>query len=306
MVILNPFKPNFRSFLFHIASILAVFATAAPAFAEECKVIVVKSADLKPHQDVLRGFKDVCFCSVREVKLKESDSLDKILRKKPDLVFTIGAFALKKVRSLKDLPIVYALSVLPETDRELSLNISGVNMDVPPDAYLAAMKEVFSGANRVGLLYDPKNTQSFVDKATRSFSEGGVELTAVRISGNAGLASTLGDLRGKIDILWMLPDPSVVTPETVEYLLRFSIQNNVPIFTFSKKYVEMGAIASLDVDPYDMGAQAADIANMLVTGQKGPIRVSPRTHHLSVNMKAAKKMGIRITDELGRKVNNVE
>ena len=56
-------------------------------------------------------------------------------------------------------------------------------------------------------------------------------------------------MQGKIDILWMLPDATVVTDETVELLLRFSFQHDVPMFSFSKKYVEVGAVASLDVDP---------------------------------------------------------
>lgn len=306
MVISNPFKSISLYLFLIIASMLAVLSAAALNSAEAFEVVVVKSADLKPHQDVLRGFKDVCSCTVREVKIKDGDNLDKIRRKKPDLVFAIGATALKRVRNLNDLPIVYTLAVLSETDRELPPNISGVSMNISPATYLTAIKEVFPGANRIGLLYDPKNAQTYVDEAKRSFSKGGLELTAVSVSGHAGLASTLGDLRSKIDILWMLPDPSVVTPEIVEYLLRFSIQNDLPIFAFSRKYVDMGAVASLDVDPYDMGAQAGELAKTIASGQKGPIRVSPRKTHLSINIKAAKKMGIKINDELTRKVNNAE
>jgi len=306
MVISYPFIPLPRLILLLTVSMLAVFAAPSPASAETCEVIVVKSAELKPHQDVLRGFKDVSACTVREVRLKDGEGVEKLRKKRPDLVFVIGATAFRKVHSLKDLPVVYALVVLPDSERALSPNVSGVNMEVPPAAYLSAMKEVFPVTKRVGLLYDPKNTQSYVDKAARTFSEGGVELAAVSMSDNAGFASTLKDLRSKIDILWMLPDPSVVTPETVEYLLRFSIQHDLPIFTFSKKYVEIGAVASIDVDPYDMGAQAAEIADKIIAGQKEPVRVSPRTTHLSISMKAANKMGIKIKDEPARKVNNVE
>jgi putative ABC transport system substrate-binding protein len=102
----------------------------------------------------------------------------------------------------------------------------------------------------------------------------------------------------------MLPDATVVTGDTVELLLRFSFQHAVPIFSFSKKYVEMGAVASLDVDPYDMGVQAAEILSKVAAHHSDAIRVYARKSHLTVNKNVAAKMGLPIRDEVLKKVNN--
>jgi len=179
-------------------------------------------------------------------------------------------------------------------------------MEIPPEAYFAAMKQVFPAAKRVGLLYDPLNTETFVGEAARDARAAGLELSNRKVPDPAGLAASLGTMRDTIDILWILPDPTVVTPETIDYLLRFSIQHNIPLFTFSKKYVEMGAIASLDVDPYDMGAQAADIAKRIAAKGKAPMRVYARKARLSINRKAANKMGVTIDSETARRVDNAD
>jgi putative ABC transport system substrate-binding protein len=68
----------------------------------------------------------------------------------------------------------------------------------------------------------------------------------------------------------------------------------VPVFSFSRKYVDMGAVASLDVDPYDMGTQAAGIASRLIGHTAEPLRVYARKHELSINEIVAAKMGIAI------------
>jgi putative ABC transport system substrate-binding protein len=116
----------------------------------------------------------------------------------------------------------------------------------------------------------------------------------------------LDEMRGKIDVLWMLPDPTVITTEMVDYLLRFSFQYNVPIFSFSNKYVEMGAVAALVADPYDMGVQAGEIVNRLQAGRSDAPRAYAKASRLTINTKVAAKMGLKISDEILRRANTID
>ena len=131
-------------------------------------------------------------------------------------------------------------------------------------------------------------------------------MTVKEVHDPSGIATALDGMRGKIDLLWMLPDPTVVADETVDYLLRFSIQHNIPIFTFSKKYIEMGAVASLDMDPYDMGVQAAEMVNRTATGGKETARVYARAARLSVNEIAMKKLRLKVADEMVKRAGKGE
>jgi putative ABC transport system substrate-binding protein len=282
-----------------------VFSAVLPLPVHAFNVIVITSAELKPYEDALRGFRDACNCDVEALRMEDYEGGVELLRKSPNAVVAIGTSAFKKVRTIKDLPVVYTMVIPSETAGALAPNISGVSMDIAPAAYIAAMKEVFPGARRIGLVYDPRNTRAFVEEALKSAASSGLELFATAVKTPSAAAAGIDGMRGRIDIFWMVPDPTVVTAETVDYLLRFSFQQNVPVFSFSRKYVEMGAVAALDVDPYDMGSQTGEMVGNLSEGRTGSHFEWARSAHLTLNEKVAAKMGIKINREI-KKVRNGE
>ena len=290
------------------AAVLAVFAAASLGYAATCRAIVVKSANLKPYQDALRGFDDATRCDVHEVRSRDVDELEDMHLSSHDVVVAIGTTAFKKVRALKNPEIVYIMVISSEADRDRSPNISGVSMDIDPSTVIESIKEVVPSAKKIGLLYNPRYTLSYVNEAKQAARAAGIDLAARQVHDPSEIVAALNEIHDGMDVLWMLPDPTVVSEETVDYLLRYSIQHSIPIFTFSKKYVDMGAIASLDMDPYNMGAQAAEIVERIVKGDSGGdgIRVYPRAVRLSINVKAAEKMGLKIRDEVLKKAGNVE
>jgi ABC-type uncharacterized transport system substrate-binding protein len=292
--------------LFSLAAVIAPGSCVPPASSAENEAVVVKSADIKPYRDALRGLRDSCGCDVREARLGPDDGPEELLRHSPKLVFSIGTRMFKKVRTLTSLPVIYCMVMPSETTEFLRPNISGVSMDVSPAAYLDAMREVFPTAKRIGLIYDPGQTAAFVEEAVKAARAAGMEPVVEQVREPSGMPAALDALRGRIDVFWMLPDPTVVTPATVELLLRFSFQRNVPLFSFAKKYVEMGAVASLDVDPYDLGAQAGEIGKRLLSAQAGPIREYARTFDLTINVNVARKMGFKIREEVLKKAETID
>lgn len=285
-----------------LSALIAFFPLPAHAF----NVIVVKSAELRPYQDALRGFRDACNCDAQELKLEEDDGGKAILQKSPDAVVAIGTTVFKKVRMIEGLPVIYAMVMPSEAALSLRPNISGVSMDISPETYISTMRELFPKAKRIGLLYDPQHTAAFVAEAAKAARAAGLELVDRPVRDPRELPGLLDTMRGTIDVLWMVPDATIAASEAVDYLLHFSFQNSVPIFSFSKKYVEMGAVAALDVDPYDMGAQAGEIVNRLKAGKTDAIRAWARASHLTINSKVAAKMGLKIRDEITKRVENIE
>ena len=49
------------------------------------------------------------------------------------------------------------------------------------------------------------------------------------------------NLLGKVDALWMLPDETVVTSESLTFLLLTAFKHNLPVLTMSDAFVEAGA-----------------------------------------------------------------
>ena len=277
------------------------------AIASAYDVVVVKSADIKPYNDAVEGFRASCNCSIEELNVADTDHSDiarQVRKLAPDAVLAVGLDALKHVQSIKDLPVIYIMAPVVSSSLSAGKNISGVNMDISPEAYINAITTVFGNLKRIGLLYDPKNMDQFVAEALKYAEAKGISVISKKARKPGDVPQLIDAMKGKIDIFWMLPDTTVVNSVAVDYLLLFSFQNRVPIFTFSRKFVDMGSLCALSIDPRDMGAQAAELIKTLFSkGIKGPLKVDARKPLLTINRKVMSKFGIKIRDEVMKKAD---
>ncbi|MFZ5998257.1 MAG: ABC transporter substrate-binding protein [Nitrospirota bacterium] len=286
--------------------VLLLFSASGVLAAE---IVVVKSGGIKPYNEALEGFKSAYDCVITEINLSGSERQDvtgKIAELAPDAVLAIGTDAFRAVRSIKDLPVFYTMMLPSESLGSSSKNVSGVSMLISPELYLDTIAGIFPSARRVGLIYDPRNMGGFVRAAMKVAQAKGVELIVKEANRSRDVPAVIDMLRDRIDVFWMLPDPTIINGETVNYLLLFSFQNNIPILTFSNKYVDMGALAALNVNPFDLGVQTGEIARAVLTGKssRNPVRVDARKASLTINRKVAKKLGIKINDENSQEVEN--
>ena len=169
------------------------------------------------------------------------------------------------------------------------------------------MARLFPRAKRIGLVYDKRNTGNFVKEAMAISSLKRFEIIALEASNPGQAAALIQTLRGKIDVCWIVPDPTVATTGTVDSILLFSFQNNVPVVSFAKKHVKMGALASLSVSPFDLGAQTGEIALKKLSNSRSgiPALSNPQSITLSINKKMAEKLGIPLTDAVLREAGEV-
>jgi len=289
-----------------IAASLLVRLFLSPSFANAFEVLVVKDSNIKPYLDAVAGFKSSCSCTVKEVALSDIDALEKAVRAHPDAVVAVGTESFRKVRRIKSIPVVYTMVVPSEAEDISADNLSGVSMAFTAGDYFNAIAEAFPAAKRVGVLFDPARTGALVREASRAAGKKGLTLVTAEVSDPRRLPELLNEIRGKIDLLWLPPDPTFSNSASIEHLMLFAFQNKLPIFSFSKKIVSLGAVAALSVDPRNMGAQAGEMARCLLQGEQGPFLEHPKRPRLIVNRKIAEKIGVAINDEAMRHAETVE
>ena len=294
-----------------LAVLAVIFLLCNTSLLSAEEIVVVKSSDIKPYNDALEGFKRTCRCTVRELDLPETGQNNiqkKILEIGPDAVLAIGMDALNSVGKIDNLPIFYTMltELMPEF-AEKRKKYSGTNMDILPETYLSYMARLLPKARRVGIIYSKRNTGQFVNEALAISNSIGLEIIAREVSTPARVPAVIESMKGNIDIFWMLPDTDVITSETVDSILLFSFQNNVPVFSFSNKYVKMGALASLSVDSVALGAQTgALVAKKLDNGVvANHVHLRPQKVLLSVNRRIAAKFGLPLGDEIVRQTDEV-
>lgn len=275
------------------------------------QVIVVKSADIAPYNQAIEGFKKNCNCTVTELSLAESGDtslIQMIHEQQPRLILTVGVDALAVVGRVTDLPVVYTMVPNSQLPGMMAKNISGISLYIAPEKYLNAILDLFPATKRIGIAYDPKNLDVYVREAQRVAERKGIELVLRKVTRANDVPAAIDTLMHRVDIFWMLPDVTVVSGESFKYLLGASYEHNVPVFTFTKKYVEMGAAAGLYVLPADIGGQAAEIGKRVLTADllQNPLRVDATRTSMIVNQRIIRKMGPAVNIDAVRKAGHVQ
>jgi putative tryptophan/tyrosine transport system substrate-binding protein len=277
--------------------LISLLLSAANASASD--VLVLQSLRVKPFEDALRGFRNVCKAEAKTVVVADAEGADMgrlVREERPELILAIGAEALQRVKRIRDIPIIYLMVLNPEKITGDARNVVGVDMNIPPEKYLELMERLNLPKLKVGLFYDPDKTGGFVKRIRQAAATMGIEITAREVHSPREVPEMLIKMRGSCNIFWMLPDSTVVTPETLEMLLLFTQESRIPIIAFAGKYVDTGALASLDIDGFDLGKQAGEMANRVLDGT----RVSQlkdaeaRKSVMRINRKVAAKLGISL------------
>lgn len=281
-----------------LTSLISLLLSGATVFAGD--ILVLQSMRVKPFDEALRGFRSVCKADSKTVVVladaEGSDLLRMKREERPRLILAIGADALQRVKKIGDIPIIYLMVLNPEKITGGGKNIVGIDMNIPPEKYLSLIESLNLPKLKVGIFYDPAKTGAFVKRIQQTARARGIDITAKEIRHPRNVPKLLTKMKGACNLFWLIPDATVVTPETVELILRFSQQNGTPVVTFAGKYVDKGALASLDIDGFDLGKQGGEMANRILDGTR--VSDIPYTEArkavVKVNRKVAKKLGINL------------
>ncbi len=290
-------------------SLLAALA-CLPLPADAARIVVLKSADVEVYNEALEGFKT----AIGQSPVSEHDMEGDLQRgrrflarlksgPKPDLIFAIGIWALQVVaEEVRDTPVVFAMVLNPSAViGQEARNITGASMNVPIEQQIALLKKVSPQVKRIGVVYDPSKTGFLVRQAERIAQHQGVRLVARGIASSKDAIAALDAMQREIDALWILPDLTVLAPESVQYMLLLSFRNRIPLLGLSENQARMGALFGLSFGSgEDIGSQAGELAKAILSGRSAeeiPF-TSARKLKLTINLRTAGKLGLQIPKDL--------
>lgn len=275
------------------------------------EIIVLQTSPASYYEEAFQGFLSTATESVfkgggksaqpdtvSRLYLSEKNSRENLQRqieaRQPDMILAIGGNALQQALQQKEIPVVYLLAPNSSNISREHANITGVNMVIPPVKQLSLFSETLPSVKSLGLIYDPRKNRAFVEEAISIAAINGISLVAVEATAAQQVPGLLAGLNGMIDAFWMIPDSTVTTANTIESMLLFSFENQIPLLTFADKYLELGATVSATFDIYDMGAQAGKLGRRIMSSpQTASIAAeSPDKVNYRLNNKIAAKMGL--------------
>lgn len=302
-------RSRITSFIVAVCVVAGAIVCASTS-GEAAKIIALKSADVDVYNEALEGFRDSSQGSTvieydMEGDVQKGKKFLARLRSgpKPDLILAVGIWALQVVaEEVQDIPVVFAMVLNPTTViGQEARNITGASMNVPIEQQLALLKTISPHVRRIGVIYDPSKTGWLVRQAERLAKDHGVRLVTKAVTSPKDSFAALDAMQDEIDALWILPDLTVLAPESVQYMLLFSFRHKIPVLGLSENHARMGALLGLSFESgWDIGSQAAELASGILAGKR--IEEMPfttaRKMRLTVNLKSAGKLGVHIPKEI--------
>lgn len=308
-----------------ILFVMAVCLSLQPVMgAEEVHVTVVESRTIGAYDLALDGFTNVMNDKgfhptltryVVDVDVNTPKELRGIVESThSDLILALGTSAAKMVKDCNcGIPSVFSMVSEPAQSGLLNSGgdggtpMTGVCLDVPVHEQFASLVDVVPRVRKIGVIYNPDESQFIVDEARKAANRMGLGLVTHPISSEAELPEGLTALRPHIDALWLVSDRTVLTTQSLQYVFLYAFQTNLPLMGLSEHFVKMGALLAVGPDFTDVGRQSGEFAAQILKGrdpEELPM-ASPRKVMLSLNLRTAEIIGHRIPDGVIRSAASV-
>jgi putative ABC transport system substrate-binding protein len=296
-----------------VAALFSTLSVHSPALAAE--IIILKSSDIAAYNQAIAGFKAALPGGMVLSEYDLQGDLDKgrklarkIRASDPALVFAVGLKAAKAAQlEIVDIPVVYAMVLDPAKYGLNTPNMTGILLEVPIERQLAMVRVLLPNLKHIGTLYDPSRTAPLIEEARRALKPNGTELIPIQIKSEREVPGALRALLPAVEALWLVPDSTVLTDESLRFILNTALEDRVPVIGFSREFARSGALLCLSVNYGDIGRQAGSLTRKILDGQISlPMKpLQPDRIETSMNLKTARFLQIDIPKDLESKADEL-
>lgn len=286
-----------------------VFAFANVLATEVPMIAVINDHDNSAYLQTLAGFES-SLAELRNVKVQlisaEKDP-QQWQGAKPDLVFALGNSAVESSQQIPGKPPVLVTMIHSSAALENLTGTTAILIKTSAREQLQWHKRLLPEARRVGVLYNPDESESWVNEAKRAATGLNLEIVAIPVASPRDLPAALKALGRQADSLLGIPDKVVYSSRTAKAILLFSFRNRIPFIGMSGAWVKAGALYGLEWNYDALGRQCAKVALQLIDGKSVENLVSPPGGTLGyrLNLKTAKQMKLSLSQELIERASEV-
>ena len=272
----------------HFLRLAAAILIAVAGTARAGETVVVLGSDLAPYREAYEAFK-VAFGAPVEL-LPMGARLPKDVK----VVVAFGGKAALQRYSDRT-TLIYGLAPGLEVTAETHDGSNTmIRMEPEAGALLQKLTEVQPGLKRLGVIWSSEGHGSAMERLAEAIRKRGLKPVVERISGADEMPSALRRLKGKVDALWLPPDPLVINARNFEMIKSYAYGNDVPFYAPVEGLAEKGAAAAVSVSNAEMGRAAATAARDALAGELLPAEIFVSHVRLAVNLSAARECELTV------------
>ena len=272
------------------------------------EITILKSSDMKAYNDAVQGFKATTSGTpiYAEYDLQGDVERGKQLARKirtsdSSLIVAVGLkAALVAKQEITDIPILYMMILDPVKHQLTATNMTGVLLEIPADRQFKIMRTFLPTLRRIATLYDPDKTAPKVKDAEPRAATHEFLLRGFPVENEKDVPQQLRSLLSESEALWLIPDSTVLTDESIRFILESALAKQVPVVGFSSELTRLGALLSMSIDYGEVGREAGLLGRRILNGEQ-PLRLKPvsvQRIRITVNQKTARYLGITFPKEL--------
>ena len=265
-------------------------------------IAILRSSDIEAYREAIAGFKATgpIGAIYTEYDVRGDLELGKKLARKlrasnASLVVAVGLKAALAAKvEIVDIPIVYMMILDPLKHQLTADNMTGTLLEVPVDRQLKIMRMFLPTLHQLGTLYNPLKTSSRVKDAIRQATNSDFQLTGLPVESDKDVPQQLRTLLSNVEAFGLMPDSTVLTNESVRFILDSALARQIPVIGFSPEFTRLGALLSISVNYGDVGRETGLLAKRILDGERQlPLDPAPIGRlKITVNLKTAKFLGI--------------
>lgn len=296
--------------LLQVLAALSLWNTEAAAGIE---IAILNSSDIAAYQEAIAGFKATAPVGAlySHYDLHGDLELGKKLARKirasdAALVLAVGLkAALAAKLEIVDTPVVYMMILDPLKHQLIAPNMTGTMLEVTTDRQLKLIRTFLPSIHRVGVLYDPNKSAAKIKEAAQQAAAVGMTLRGFPVDSEKDVPSQLRQLLAETEALWLLTDSTVLTNESINFLIQSALAQHVPVIGFSPEFIRLGGLLGISVSYGEVGRETGALAKRIVDGGRiNPLRPVPIERlTISVNLKTARFLGLALPPELNSMID---
>ena len=305
---------RFSSWIKHarLVFFLSIYLPLVPpcAFAED--IAILKSADIAAYSEAIDAFKQALpesFNVAWEFNLQGNMAKGRSLARRirasnAHAVLVIGLkAALAAKLEILDIPVIMCLVLDPEKYALPSGNMVGLSLQIPFDQQLKPLQALIPKLSRIGVLFDPEKTQGQLDQLKYQAGILGMTVVSQEAHSEQDVSLALKLLKNKVDALYLLPDSTILTENTLDFLISSTLEAHIPLIGFSADLVRSGAVSGTYLNYADLGRYATTLVPQVLMGTPSSLvgtMVRPAIVRHAINVKSARYLGLSLTPEILR------
>ncbi len=237
-----------------------------------------------------------------------SQIAQKFAQQKPASVITIGTVATQSaIQKMKDIPIVFSSVTDPVGSGILKNlnapegNVTGVSNYISTGKQLDVFIKFMPNIKNIGFIYNPgeSNSIKLLEDTKIEAAKRNINIVEALANSSSEISTATNSIINKVDAIFINNDSTALS--AIQVIVHIAEDNKIPVLCSDIDTVDDGVMIAVGPDQLNIGTETGKVVENIINNRipvsKIPVSY-PSSIFTRVNIKAATKIGLFISDEL--------